>query len=95
LGSSGNTGTLSYTGANVTSTKTFTMATSGTGAFDISASNRVLTLSGVIDGSGSLLKSGELHSVTVGKARRVSSSQVQDFIETLETKSELGGRDVI
>jgi excisionase family DNA binding protein len=42
----------------------------------------------------SLLKSGELHSVTVGKARRVSSSQVQDFIESLETKSDLGGRDV-
>ena len=33
LGGSGTTGTLSYTGATASSTKTFTMATGGTGAF--------------------------------------------------------------
>jgi excisionase family DNA binding protein len=43
----------------------------------------------------SLLRSGELDSVTVGKSRRVSSSQVQEFISALEKKAFLGGQDVI
>ena len=59
LGNTGGvTGTLLYTGATTSSSKKFTMATGGTGAFNISDSNAVLTLSGVIDGSGSLLKNG-------------------------------------
>ena len=59
LGATGSqTGTLEYTGATASSTKKFTMASGGTGAFQIDSSGTSLTLSGVIDGSGSLLKTG-------------------------------------
>jgi len=59
LGSSGGvTGTLEYTGGTASSTKKFTMATGGTGGFQIDNSATNLTLSGVIDGSGGLSKSG-------------------------------------
>lgn len=56
LGGSGTTGTLEYTGGNASSSKKFTMATGGTGAFQIDANT--LTLSGIIDGSGGLSKTG-------------------------------------
>jgi autotransporter-associated beta strand protein len=55
LGSSGNTGTLRYTAASGSSNKTFTLAAGGTGGFDITTA---LTLSGLIDGSGGLSKTG-------------------------------------
>jgi autotransporter-associated beta strand protein len=58
LGSSGTTGTLQYTGATASSTKKFTMATGGTGAFQIDTAGTTLTLSGIIDGSGALSKTG-------------------------------------
>ncbi len=58
LGSSGATGTLEYTGATASSTKKFTMATGGTGAFQVDTAGTTLTLSGVIDGAGALLKTG-------------------------------------
>ena len=59
LGGAGNqTGTLDYTGATASSTKKFTMATGGTGSFQIDSAGTNLTLSGVIDGSGGLLKTG-------------------------------------
>lgn len=59
LGAAGSqTGTLEYTGATASSTKKFTMATSGTGSFQIDSAGTNLTLSGVIDGSGGLLKTG-------------------------------------
>ena len=54
----GSTGTIQYTGTTASSTKLFTMATSGTGAFQIDSSATVLALSGVIDGSGRLNKTG-------------------------------------
>jgi fibronectin-binding autotransporter adhesin len=52
------TGTLQYTGATASSTKKFTMATGGTGAFDVTTGANALTLSGLIDGSGGLTKIG-------------------------------------
>lgn len=58
LGSSGATGTLEYTGSTASSTRPFTMATSGTGVFQIDTGGTTLTLSGVIDGSGILDKTG-------------------------------------
>ena len=59
LGNTGaQTGTLQYTGGNATSTKAFTMATGGTGAFDVTTGATNLTLSGVIGGSGALVKTG-------------------------------------
>ena len=59
LGNTGGmTGTLSYTGATASSTKKFTLATGGTGAFDVSTAANTLTVSGVIDGSGNLSKAG-------------------------------------
>lgn len=59
LGNTGSvTGTLQYTGASVSSTKKFTMATGGTGAFQVDNSNTTLSLGGVIDGSGNLAKTG-------------------------------------
>ena len=59
LGKTGGiTGTLEYTGATASSTKKFTMANGGTGAFQVDTSGTVLTLSGVIDGTGGLTKTG-------------------------------------
>jgi autotransporter-associated beta strand protein len=58
LGSSGNTGTLSYTGPTVTSTKRFTFAAGGTGEINVTTGANTLTLSGLLDGSGGLTKIG-------------------------------------
>ena len=58
LGSSGNTGKLRYTGASATSTKPFALATGGTGSFDVSTLATDLKLSGVISGSGAMVKTG-------------------------------------
>ncbi len=60
LGASGNTGTLKYTAASgaTSSTKKFTMASAGSGVFNIVDAGQNLTLSGVIDGSGTLSKAG-------------------------------------
>jgi len=54
----GSTGTLEYTGNSVTSDKPFTMATGGTGAFQVDKAGQTLTLSGLIDGGGNLDKTG-------------------------------------
>ncbi len=57
----GQTGTLEYTGTTASSNKKFTLATGGTGAFrvdDGTGATQVLTLSGVINGSGGLTKTG-------------------------------------
>jgi autotransporter-associated beta strand protein len=59
LGNAGNgTGTLQYTGATASSTKKFTMAAGGNGAFQIDNAGTNLTVSGVVDGSGALVKTG-------------------------------------
>ena len=57
-GAGGSTGTLEYTGGNISRNKTFTLATGGTGAFRVATGGTQLTLSGVIDGAGSLAKTG-------------------------------------
>ncbi len=56
LGDTSATGTLQYTGGSASTTKKFTMAASGTGAFQIDSGT--LTLNGLIDGSGVLNKTG-------------------------------------
>ncbi|MCE9609012.1 MAG: autotransporter-associated beta strand repeat-containing protein [Chthoniobacter sp.] len=58
LGGSGTTGTLEYTGGNLSSNKPLTMATGGTGEVQVDTTATTLTLSGLIDGSGGLTKSG-------------------------------------
>lgn len=58
LGSSGNTGTFEYSGATASSTKLFSLAAGGTGAFQVDNAATTLTLSGVISGSGGLNKIG-------------------------------------
>jgi autotransporter-associated beta strand protein len=59
LGNTGGvTGTLAYTAGNATSNKKFTMATGGTGAFDVSTTATELGLTGVINGSGNMTKTG-------------------------------------
>jgi fibronectin-binding autotransporter adhesin len=58
LGSSGATGTLEYTGGTASSTKKFTMATGGMGTFQVDTAGTTVTLSGLIDGSGALSKTG-------------------------------------
>ena len=62
----GSTGTLQYTGGTASSTKKFTLAAGGTGAFQIDTAGTVLTLSGVINGEGSLVKTGDGDLVLAG-----------------------------
>lgn len=59
LGSTGYNGVLRYTGnADANSDKAFTLATGGTGAFDVTTAIRTLTLNGAVTGSGRLFKTG-------------------------------------
>ena len=59
LGNTGGvTGTLEYAGASAISTKTFTMGSGGTGAFQIDAVGTNLVLNGLLDGTGSMSKTG-------------------------------------
>ena len=58
LGGTGTTGTLEYTGGNTNSNKPLTMATGGTGEVQVDTTATTLTLSGLIDGSGGLTKTG-------------------------------------
>jgi fibronectin-binding autotransporter adhesin len=59
LGNTGaQTGTLQYTGATASSTKKFTLATGGTGAFEVTTGATTLSLTGLIDGDGGLTKIG-------------------------------------
>ena len=61
LGSNGKTGTLQYTtAANASTTKNFVLPSGAIGAFDITGATNVgLTTTGIISGSGSLLKTGQ------------------------------------
>ncbi len=54
----GQVGTLQFTGGAASSTKSFTMASGGTGGFQVSNGGTTLTLSGLIGGGGGLIKSG-------------------------------------
>ena len=58
LGAAGTTGELLYTGATAGSTKTFSLASGGTGAINVSNSTTALTLTGSITGAGNLAKNG-------------------------------------
>jgi len=58
LGKSATTGTLEYTGATSASSKRFTLAASGTGAIQVDTATTILSLSGALDGSGALNKTG-------------------------------------
>src|SRR5262249_48022304 len=63
----GSTGTLQYTGGTATSDKAFTLASGGTGVFQIDSAGTTLTLNGNIDGSGTLQKTGA-GTLTLGNA---------------------------
>ena len=54
----GETGTLELTGSTATTSKKFTLAAGGTGSFQVDDSATNLTLSGLIDGTGTLAKTG-------------------------------------
>ena len=54
----GQTGTIEYTGATASSARPFTLATGGTGAFQVDTAANTLTLSGLINGGGGLTKMG-------------------------------------
>ena len=58
LGDSGTTGTLKYTGGSVSRNRGFTMTAGGAGVFQIDTAGSNLTLSGLIDGDGDLVKTG-------------------------------------
>jgi fibronectin-binding autotransporter adhesin len=59
LGDAGKTGTLDYTGTGYClSDKLFTLASSGSGGIMVSSLTAALELTGVINGDGSLIKSG-------------------------------------
>jgi autotransporter-associated beta strand protein len=58
LGSSGQTGTLEYTGATASSNMPLSLAIGGMGAIQVDTAATTLTLSGAISGSGALSKTG-------------------------------------
>ncbi|MCY2996416.1 MAG: autotransporter-associated beta strand repeat-containing protein, partial [Planctomycetota bacterium] len=58
LGSSGLGGKLEYTGASATSTKKFQLAAGGSGIFQIDTLETSLAVSGLVSGSGDLIKTG-------------------------------------
>lgn len=58
-GSNGTLGTFAYSGsASRSTTKPFTLVTGGSGGFNVLTATTALTLSGTIDGGGSLVKLG-------------------------------------
>lgn len=57
-GSLNKVGTLEYTGGNASSSKPFTMATGGAGAFQIDTQATTLTLTGLLNGDGAFMKTG-------------------------------------
>jgi autotransporter-associated beta strand protein len=54
----GSAGTLEYTGGNASTTMPFTLATGGTGVFQIDSAATSGTLAGVVSGGGALMSSG-------------------------------------
>jgi autotransporter-associated beta strand protein len=90
LGTIGGTGMLEYTGATASSTKNFTMASGGTGAFQIDSSGTSLTLSGVIDGSGSLLKTGPGTLILTGTNTYSGGSTISAGTLVVNSASSLG-----
>ena len=62
----GQTGTLRHTGGTASSTKLFTMGTGGTGLLEVVGGSAELTLTGAIDGSGALSKTGPGTLILVG-----------------------------
>ncbi len=54
----GKTGTLEYTGGTTASSKNFTLASGGTGAFQVDNAAANLTLGGALNGGGTLAKNG-------------------------------------
>ena len=72
-GSGGKTGAIEYSGGSSTSTRLFTLATGGTGGFQVDAAATTLTLSGQIDGSGGLAKTGA-GTLTLSSAKTYSGN---------------------
>jgi autotransporter-associated beta strand protein len=91
LGSSGATGTLEYTGGTASSTKTFTMATSGTGAFQVDTAATTLTLSGVIGGSGALNKTGAGTLVLSGANTYTGKTSIQNGALSVSSLNKVTG----
>ncbi len=73
LGAASLTGTLEYTGGSTSSSKPFTLATSGGGVFQIDLAATELTLTGAITGSGTFEKAG-LGTLTLGSSKAFTGS---------------------
>ena len=92
LGNTGSsTGTLEYTGGTASSTKKFTMATGGTGAFQIDTAGTTLTLSGVIDGSGALNKTGAGTLVLSGANTYTGKTSIQNGALSVSSLNKVTG----
>jgi autotransporter-associated beta strand protein len=91
LGASGQTGTLQYTGATASSSKKFTLATGGTGAFQVDTGATILTLSGVIDGDGAMTKTGPgtltLSGANIYSGATAVNAGILNFANTLARSS--------
>lgn len=57
-GTAGTAGRFAYTGGSASSTKPFTLVAGGTGVFDVTNAATTLTVSGLVSGSGALVKDG-------------------------------------
>lgn len=76
LGGVGTTGTLQYTGPSGTTSRTYTLATGGTGVFDISTSASIFTISSVVAGTGNLRKAGSGTLLLSGAASYTGATRI-------------------
>jgi fibronectin-binding autotransporter adhesin len=58
-GTAGTAGRFTYTGGSASSSKPFTLVAGGTGVFDVANAATTLTISGLVSGSGALVKDGQ------------------------------------
>jgi autotransporter-associated beta strand protein len=82
MGGSGTTGTLEYSGASVTSTRSYTVAAGGAGGFQIDTAATTLTLSNPISGDGGLVKTGA-GSLTLANAQQLYNGRTTVSAGTL------------
>ena len=92
----GSTGTVEYTSASAgSSNKGFTLASGGSGSFQVDTIGTALSLSGAIDGGGALSKIGAGSLTLSGNNTFSGGAKLYDGVVNLGSVSALGGSGTI